>query len=157
VSRPVIVPVFVPFLVLLIVVLTGCGGGGPIVRESRASKVEKPLTPKSFTQEIQRLCRIALRERAPGFDYVNDYGYPTGAEERKLVENVLLPPVKKAVRGIEALDMPKGEERVTRLMAMFGKGIRQIEAHPEMLLDGSALSKADYWSMEWGLSECGQV
>jgi len=140
-------------LLLTAVLLVACGEGG----STAAPEPTEPMTAKAFTQEVERICQIAIREREPGFDYINEHGYPEGAAERKLIETVMLPPVKEAVQKIERLDSPEGEERVTRLMAMFRKGIAQIEDRPSMLLDGSALSTADYWAQEWGLTGCGQV
>lgn len=156
--RPSIVLVFA-FLAILLACVAGCGGGDDSTATGQAqpSSFEKPLTPKTFTQEVEKACRVALRERKAGFDYINEHGYPKGAKERWLVETKLLPPVKRMVKKVDSLDPPKGEKKVARVMALFRQGISQIEADPSMLLTGAALSKADFWSIEWGLTECGQV
>jgi hypothetical protein len=138
--------------------LAGCGGSGD----------QAPLSKKQFVRRGQAIChRGYLRQQRSieafagrhGFDYRE----PTQAQRERMDTAVVIPFVRRKIRQLDALAVPKGDDdQVREILQSMERGIRESEEHPERLVAPTAAHPEPFQltrelASAYGIWLCGQA
>jgi len=142
---------------LLVVFAVGCGDEE--VATTPTTATGEPPTKREFISEADRICFSADSQiEAAADDLALAEREPPPAEVRRIVLGVVVPALETEVRAIGSLGAPRGDEAaVEEILAATERGIAQIEAEPEAVLEGPppALRQAGRLARAYGSQECG--
>lgn len=140
------------FVLLALVLATGCGGD-----DSEAS-----ITKAEFIEQANAVCKKVLKAKA---GVVNEELAQRKKEGKSLELDqkaaskliaVALPPISETPEELEELGAPEGEEeKVEAMIVSFDKGLAEMEEDPESAFGGTYPLKAfDDEAEEYGLTAC---
>jgi hypothetical protein len=155
-------------LAMMFVLGCGEGDGSSGQEQGDATNVASSTGPPSkeeFIRQAEQICKKADDRvyvqadvyRETHAKELNELG-PIPAEE-KLLRMLRLPAIRKQIKGIEALGIPKGEEKAVKaLFAAMAVGLKKAEKEPYEL-EGENPSNYPFeryseLAREFGFSEC---
>ncbi len=146
-------------LAALAIAGAGCGGDDEEQADVFPAGVAQPQSKVDFLREADRICFSSdARIEAAADELVAGGGEPPPGEVRRLALGIVVPSLEAEVRAIGALGAPAGDEdEVDQILAATERGIAQIEADPERLIDGppSGLVQAGRLARAYGSEQCG--
>lgn len=138
-------------LLLGLVALSGCGGGG----ESSA-----PLTTAQFKAEANKICsHETKRLEAEIEEYAGKrnlkYREPTPKVFEEEAEEIFIPSVERKIDQLNELEGPaKDEQEVAKIVTAGEKALQEGKSETSVLISGQALTEVRKLSTEYGLKEC---
>lgn len=137
------------FAVVLVVVLVATGCGGSSDSPTKAEFVKQADAICAATDATQRKGLAAYQQKNPG----------SGSDEAgqgKAIVEVGLPPIRREVEELAALEAPSGdEEKIEALVAEIEKAIEKSEANPTLLLGaGNPFGRATQLATDYGFKAC---
>jgi len=137
--------------------VSGCGDEDALTTTTTAS--DEAPTKREFIFEADRICFSADSQiEAAADDLATAEREPPPAEVRRVVLRVVVPALETEVRAIRSLGAPRGDEaQVAAILDATERGIAQIEADPEGVLEGPppALREAGRLAKAYGSRQCG--
>jgi type IV pilus biogenesis protein CpaD/CtpE len=137
-------------------VLAGCGDDGETTTTTTTSA---PLTKAEFLRQADQICLSGDSQiEAAADDLATAGGEPSAAEVRRIALRIVIPGLEAEVRAIRALGAPAGDEAaVERILSATERGITQIEADPEAVIEGPppGLREAGRLARRYGSDQCG--
>ncbi len=162
-------------VLLAALLLAGCGvsGGGDgdgaeASPQTNASSTQGPLTKEEFVKRADEICKRADDQT---FDEAVLYRETHAKQLNRLepipaeitiIRAIVFPSIRKQIKEIKALGIPKGEEREVRaLYAAMALGMRKAEKAPYEI-EGENPSKYPFdryseLSREYGFGECSNL
>jgi len=118
---------------------------------------------QEFIQQADAVCTKASADTSKQIDeqlpeLATQSQAPHGAQLKTYV-NIVISNIKKEIKGIKALGLPKGDEaQLNKLFAAVSKGLKTLKKHPEVLTGtgSNPLAKASQLALAYGFTVCGQ-
>jgi hypothetical protein len=142
--------VLLPFSIVALVGLSGCGSGG--------SESDPAPTKAQFTKQAEKICEDAeneLLEKAR--IYVAEH---PGAEEEDMIAPVAVPGLEKEIAAIKALGVPKeGEAKVEAMLEGFEKAVANTRKNPQVVVasETDPFSAPDKIAEQYGFRVCANL
>jgi hypothetical protein len=143
-------------LALAALLVSGCGSGGS--SSATTSSSTAALTKQQYLKEGTAICVKAEAERGAALKAspLNPFTHKLSkAQEKKLVLQSALPPIRKMTREIAALPAPDGEEQeVEDIVKAMESALRKSESEPLAALSGASFVASDEAVKAYGLVAC---
>lgn len=133
--------------------VAGCG----------SSSDEEPLTKAQYVKRANAICEKAVTERDKGILVGLRLLEKSGdaedsAKQEELVTDVALPPLRRMVTQLEALNPPEGQEdEVDAFIEGFDEAVGTFEADPSLALGAESrepFTEPSKLATQYGLNEC---
>lgn len=149
---------------LLALLAAGCGGGGgdPTAGGTGASG-EAPLSKAVFIKKGDAICAAVpgeFQKRLTGLEKRQEAAKKPKPSFAKVAEVATLPPLEKAVRALEALPPPEGEElQAQTIVKALENAIASLEENPTGELAGPKSPFAEFQRLtrQYGFKTCSQL
>jgi len=128
-------------LVVLVAALAGCDYEGN--------------SKDDFVSDANAVCEASGSTVMPALSELEDEGLPTESDLRGFAGDVVLPALQKRLFELRRLDPPT-EDRDTfdDMIAKMQKGIDDVRADPQQILDGDPFLPANAEARAYGLTSC---
>jgi hypothetical protein len=131
------------------IVASGCGSG---------DDSEAALTKAQFIKQGDQICAKFQEEQLKGLrEYAKEH---PNAGQDDLVVFVGLPPINKAIEGLESLNPPPADEaEVETMITAMEDAVDKAEADPQAIVSGESnpFDKADRLAAEYGFKVCAEA
>jgi hypothetical protein len=134
------------------VFLAGCGGGEDTSTQAEVTTVAKV----EYTKSAKALCEKALRTRQAEVEALaKKLGDLDNQAKGRLVTAVILPSLHRQLEDLEAIGLPKGEEKKTEaFLRNLEAEIEKIEAQPVKAIESGTLEGTRQRASALGLGSC---
>jgi hypothetical protein len=145
-------------LVALAALVAGCGGG-----DETTDSTTVTLTKVEFIKQGDVICKEANEDNqaeAEEFGEDNDFVLEKASKEQleEAVAEVLSPSLNQQVEELEALGVPKGDEKkVEAIFTAVEDAAEEIEDDPSLVFKGEVLKKANQLADDYGFKVCGEA
>ena len=138
--------------VVITLAVAGCGG----------SSSGESISKEEFIAKADAICKKSNERMAKGFGKLLE-GSPnlaklSAAQERKLVDEVMVPGLEREVAELRKLGVPAGdEEKVNAMLEALEEGVETAERDPQAVANSSdaVFGIASRIAGEYGLEVCG--
>jgi hypothetical protein len=141
--------------------LTGCGSGGDPATASggEGSAGAASITKAEFIERGNAICRRALEEQEVAVAAAErklGHGKPVSYAQRERLLITLAPRFfERKTEELAQLPVPAGDEAQVRAIVVgYEAGVREIEAKPVTVVEGTPFLKGRKAAGRYGLSEC---
>jgi hypothetical protein len=138
-------------LLLGLVALSGCGGGG---------ESSSPLTAAQFKAQANKICSHETQKLEKEIEeYAGKrnlkYREPSKRDFEDEAKEIFIPSVERKVDQLQALEGPaKDEQEVAKIAAAAEKALQEGKSDTSVLVSGQALVEVRKLATEYGLKEC---
>lgn len=134
-------------LLLVVLVLGGCGSGG--------GEGTNTATKPGFLKGATAICKHAQQEKEQAISKALAKGEPSKQDLEKVVQQSLVPTYRKALAGLRRLEAPADEQQtVESMLGSYEAAIEDTEREPGELVEGDPFGKAEKAARQYGLPAC---
>jgi hypothetical protein len=146
-------------LLLMVVAVSGCGGGsdtGGSVSSGGGDSDPQPVSTAVFEKQGNAVCAEARNAiESESRDLSQELSGSTEEEVAGYVSQFLVPWVETAISELNGVGLPKGNAKQAGVMiAAYEATLARIEAKPALAFGKDPFGAANKMATEMGLTEC---